>query len=133
MRPVTPQLTVDAVIELEDGRIVLVDRKFYPSGWALPGGFVDPGESLASAVRREAREETGLVIRAGLPTIVHDYLQSVIDSILVLHNMLSDYAVIMDTAFFFENDKIIGNLLLLPEADSLKIIVERMRTNVGSN
>lgn len=64
MRPVTPQLTVDAIIELEDGRIVLVERKFFPSGWALPGGFVDPGESLATAVRREAREETGLVIHA---------------------------------------------------------------------
>ena len=47
--------------------------------------------------------------------------------------MLNDYAIVMDTAFFFENDKIIGNLLLLPEADSLKIIVERMRSNVGSN
>ncbi|HNW29769.1 MAG TPA: chemotaxis protein CheW [Spirochaetota bacterium] len=88
---------------------------------------------VGSSVINVIAEKSNLVIRAGLPTIVHDYLQSVIDSILVLHNMLSDYAVIMDTAFFFENDKIIGNLLLLPEADSLKIIVERMRTNVGSN
>ncbi len=88
---------------------------------------------VGAAVINVIAEKSNLVIRAGLPTIVHDYLQSVIDSILVLHNMLSDYAVIMDTAFFFENDKIIGNLLLLPEADSLKIIVERMRTNVGSN
>ncbi len=88
---------------------------------------------VGAAVINVIAEKSNLVIRAGLPTIVHDYLQSVIDSILVLHNMLSDYAVIMDTAFFFENDKIIGNLLFLPEADSLKIIVERMRTNVGSN
>lgn len=62
MRPVTPQLTVDAIIELEDGRLVLVERKFFPRGWALPGGFVDPGESLAEAVRREALEETSLEI-----------------------------------------------------------------------
>jgi two-component system chemotaxis sensor kinase CheA len=85
---------------------------------------------VGSSVINIIAEKTSLVIRAGLPTIVHDYLQSVIDSILVLHNMLSDYAIVMDTAFFFENDKIIGNLLLLPEAESLKIIVERMRSHV---
>jgi two-component system chemotaxis sensor kinase CheA len=85
---------------------------------------------VGSSVINIIAEKTSLVIRAGLPTIVHDFLQSVIDSILVLHNMLSDYAIVMDTAFYFENDKIIGNLLLLPEADSLKIIVERMRSHV---
>ncbi len=88
---------------------------------------------VGSSVINVIAEKSNLVIRAGLPTIVHDYLQSVIDSILVLHNMLSDYAVIMDTAFYLANDKIIGNLLFLPESDSLKIIVERMRSNVGSN
>jgi 8-oxo-dGTP diphosphatase len=62
MRPVTPLITVDALIELTDGRIVLVRRKNPPPGWALPGGFVDPGESLADAVRREALEETSLKI-----------------------------------------------------------------------
>lgn len=88
---------------------------------------------VGSAVVNVIAEKTGLVIRSGLPTIVHDYLQSVIDSILVLHNMLNDYAIVMDTAFYFENDKIIGNLLLLPESESLKIIVERMRSHVGSH
>jgi len=62
MRPVTPLLTVDAIIEMNDGRVVLVERKYPPPGWALPGGFVDPGESLVQAVRREALEETGLEI-----------------------------------------------------------------------
>lgn len=62
MRPVTPLLTVDAIIELPDGKIVLVNRKYPPLGWAIPGGFVDPGESLAEAVRREAFEETALDI-----------------------------------------------------------------------
>lgn len=60
MRPATPSLTVDAIIELPEDRIVLIERKYFPEGWALPGGFVDPGESLATAVRREALEETGL-------------------------------------------------------------------------
>lgn len=62
MRPETPQVTVDAIIELDDGKLVLVERRFFPAGWAIPGGFVDPGESLARAVRREALEETGLEV-----------------------------------------------------------------------
>ena len=64
-RPETPLVTVDAVIALADrpGRpIVLIERKNPPHGYALPGGFVDIGESLEQAAVREAREETGLDI-----------------------------------------------------------------------
>ncbi len=60
-QPKTPYLTVDAVIRTKDG-IVLIDRKNEPLGWALPGGFVDPGESVENACKREALEETGLKI-----------------------------------------------------------------------
>ena len=55
-----PLLTVDIVIEMQDGGIVLIKRKNPPHGWALPGGFVDYGESLETAAVREAREETSL-------------------------------------------------------------------------
>ena len=55
-----PIPTTDAVIAGPDGRIVLILRKNEPRGWALPGGFVDQGEELSAACRREAREETGL-------------------------------------------------------------------------
>lgn len=57
----TPLLTVDIIIRYQGG-IVLIERKNPPPGWALPGGFVDIGESLEEAAVREAKEETSLDI-----------------------------------------------------------------------
>ena len=54
-----PFPTVDIIVELEGG-IVLIQRKNPPYGWALPGGFVDYGESLEGAAIREAKEEISL-------------------------------------------------------------------------
>lgn len=55
-----PTPTVDIIIEVEGGGIILIMRKNEPIGWAIPGGFVDYGESLEDAAIREAREETSL-------------------------------------------------------------------------
>jgi 8-oxo-dGTP diphosphatase len=60
--PQGPSPTVDAIIELADGKVVLVRRRFEPLGWALPGGFVELGETLDKACAREALEETGLAV-----------------------------------------------------------------------
>jgi ADP-ribose pyrophosphatase YjhB (NUDIX family) len=54
-----PLPTVDIIIEV-DGGIVLIERKNPPHGWAIPGGFVEYGESVEACAVREAREETGL-------------------------------------------------------------------------
>lgn len=57
-----PLVTVDIIIEVE-GRIVLIERANPPHGWALPGGFVDYGDSLEATAIREAKEETSLDVR----------------------------------------------------------------------
>jgi 8-oxo-dGTP diphosphatase len=57
-----PVPTVDIIIEIGES-IVLIKRKNPPHGWALPGGFVDYGESYETAAAREAKEETGLRVK----------------------------------------------------------------------
>jgi 8-oxo-dGTP diphosphatase len=64
--PTTPLLAVDIIIELIDRParpIVLIERRYEPLGWALPGGFVDVGETLEHAAVREALEETSLAVQ----------------------------------------------------------------------
>ncbi len=65
-RPKTPSLAADTIIYLDEGdrnSVVLIDRLYAPYGWALPGGFVDVGETLEAAAIREAKEETGLDVK----------------------------------------------------------------------
>ena len=61
VKPRNPVVTVDAIIEMSGG-VILIKRKNPPPGWAIPGGFVDYGETLEEAVIREMKEETCLDI-----------------------------------------------------------------------
>lgn len=63
MRYKNPVPTVDIIIELQGQGILLIERANSPFGWALPGGFVDYGETLEAAAIREAKEETSLDVQ----------------------------------------------------------------------
>jgi len=69
--PRNPAPTVDIIIELDSGGIVLIKRKNPPLGWAIPGGFIDYGESAEDAALREAQEETTLKVQ--LVELLHVY------------------------------------------------------------
>ena len=61
--PAGPSPTVDVIIEISGQGIVLIERRFPPHGWALPGGFIEIGETATVAAAREAKEETGLDVQ----------------------------------------------------------------------
>ncbi len=79
-RPETPLLAADIIIEplASPGRIILIERLNPPHGYALPGGFVDIGESLEQAAVREALEETSMQVR--LKTLLGCYSNPARDS-----------------------------------------------------
>ena len=59
-----PRVGASVLVRRADGAIVLIKRSREPGAgrWAVPGGYVEPGEKVGEAAKREAREETGLIV-----------------------------------------------------------------------
>jgi AmmeMemoRadiSam system protein A len=72
-----PRAATDVIVELETGKIVLIERKNPPHGWALPGGFIEVGEKAEEAAVRECAEEIGLEVE--LAELFHVYSDPVRD------------------------------------------------------
>ena len=83
----TPVVGVGAIVFDDAGRVLLVERGKPPSAglWSVPGGKLEPRETLAQAVAREVREETGLVVEVGTLACV---LERIADE---YHFVLLDY------------------------------------------
>ena len=86
-----PKAAVGAVV-IEEGRVLLVKRKYPPQKgkWAIPGGSVKLGESLQAAAEREAKEETGLIIRAAEPVHTFDLIERDVEGKIRFHYVIVD-------------------------------------------
>ncbi|MFH0975496.1 MAG: chemotaxis protein CheW [Spirochaetota bacterium] len=82
---------------------------------------------IGSSMINILSEKIKLTIRPDIPTIIHDYIQSTIDSILIQNNITGDYALSMNTYFYYHDDRVLGKLLILSEADSLKKMVKKLK------
>ena len=85
------------------------------------------GNIVGSSVINVIAEKIDMAIKPTVPTVIHDYMQATLDSILVMHSIRGDYALIMETDFFYGDDRVIGNMLILPDTESLKMIIEKLR------
>ncbi len=88
---------------------------------------------IGASILNVYAEKSNMVVKPNVPTFVHDYLQSVMDTVLIMHNIEHDYAIVMETAFYFENDQVMGNLMILPETTSLKDLVKGFKSNVRAD
>jgi 8-oxo-dGTP diphosphatase len=92
-RPVRPVLGAAAVV-MHEGRVLLIRRGQPPDegAWSIPGGAVELGESVADALRREVREETGLEIAVGAFLEVFERIERDADGAIRFHFAVLDYA-----------------------------------------
>jgi len=133
--PIVGQINGTILFSLrEDSGYELVDMLL-----GLPQGstnsLTEDGESVlkevtnivGSAVVNAFADKIEMAIKPTVPSVVHDYMQSILDSILAFHTAENEYALVMDTEFFHQDDRVIGKLMIMPTTSSLATIVERLR------
>lgn len=133
-----PKVAVGTIIETDDARLVLVRRAIEPGYglWVFPGGYVDRGETLASAAIREAREESGLDIRLGELVNIYSYpgtapIIVVYAARIVGGDLCGDDECL--EARLFEPDKIPWNeLAFRSTGEALQDYLSGVRHNVGA-
>jgi ADP-ribose pyrophosphatase YjhB (NUDIX family) len=130
-----PKVAVGAFVFDRDGRVLLIERGRPPGVglWTVPGGKVEAGETLAQAVAREVREETGLVVEVGALACVVEHMSE------GYHYVILDYlarpsggelapASDVRAAKYFDAD----GLTELPLTDGLEPLIQRARSSFAA-
>ncbi len=116
-----PKVAVGAIV-LKDGEILLVKRRFNPSSgrWALPGGHVEPGESLEEAAVRELKEETGLRAVNVIPYAITEYIEVGERNDLMYHYIMFDYLIDVEPSNPVPNEESL-DIGFFPLKDALRL------------
>jgi len=125
---VTPVVAVGAFVFDRDGRVLLVQRGRPPGEglWTVPGGRLEPGETLVQGVAREVREETGLIVEVGVLACVVEHISD------GYHYVILDYLArpiggTLAAATDVTDAKFIDDVTALPLTSGLAPLIERAR------
>ena len=88
---------------------------------------------LGSSILNVYAEKSNMLIKPNVPVFVNDYLQSIIDTVIVVQNIKHDYAIVMETDFYFEDDQVVADLMILPDTESLKVLVNGFKCNASTD
>lgn len=82
---------------------------------------------VGSSIINVLAEKSGLSIRPEVPTITHDYIQATMDSIFMQSDVSDEYSLYMETYFYYQDDRILGKMLILTKTESLKTLIKKIR------